>query len=480
MALIPKPIEAVNTSIPVFIGYTQTASNNKKALLKKGFKITSLREYELCFGGAPNEHLKINKLSSIEAGSIFLNNAYYKLSSSAPRFYLYNSIRLFFLNGGNTCYVLSVGNYQNKISAADLLSGILLLTNEEYSTIAVPDMVSLTKTDFNTIAQKILSTAATLNKFAIADVLNGNVTDINKVDSVVADIRIGVGSGNLGYGAIYFPWLNTSVVQNAEVTFMNFEDDLSTLLEPATAQLWQDAVAVKNALQNKRPKKDNAAIIKAHGALLSASNNYKTLISEAITVLNVLPTSGAVAGIYAQVDNTRGVWKAPANYMLNGVISPTINLNDIQQGKLNVDAVTGKSINVIRSFPGKGILVWGARTIDGINNEWKYISVRRTIQMIEQSVKAGLQQFIPEPNELKTWTAIKQLIENFLTNLWRSGAFAGARPQEAYFVSIGPNNTMTADDILNGRLIVSIGIAMLRPAEFIIIRIEQLLKKNNS
>ena len=476
MALIPKPIEAVNTSIPVFIGYTQKASNNKRSLLKKLYKISSLPEYEVSFGGNPYEHLKINKLSAIETVAIFLNNAYYKLSFSAPRFYLYNSIRLFFLNGGKACYVLSVGNYQNKISAADLLSGILLLTNEEYSTIAVPDMVSLTKTDFNTIAQKILSTAATLNKFAIADVLNGNITDINKVDSVIADMRNGVGSGNLGYGAIYFPWLNTSVVQNTEVTFINFEDDLSTFLEPATAQLWQDAVAVKKKLKNNSPKKGDAAIIKAHGALLAASNNYKTLINAGIDVLNVLPTAGAVAGVYSSVDGVRGVWKAPASEPLHAVVSPTVNLNDIQQGKLNVDAVTGKSIDVIRSFPGKGILVWGARTIDGNNNEWKYISVRRTIQMIEQSVKGGLLQFLPEPNELKTWTAIKQLIENFLTNLWRSGAFAGTRPQEAYFVNIGLNNTMTEDDILNGRLIVSIGIAMMRPSEFIIIRIEQLLR----
>ncbi len=476
MALIPKPIEAVNTFIPVFIGYTQTASNNNKLLLKKPFKISSLREYEFSFGGGPYEHLKINISTPIETGAIFLNNSYYKLSSSAPRFYLYNSIRLFFLNGGKDCYIISVGNYQNKISVADLLDGIALLSNEEYSTIAVPDMVSLTKTDFNTIVQKILSTAAALNKFAIADVWNGNVTDINKVDNVIADMRNGIGSTNLGYGAVYFPWLNTSIIQNAEVTFMNFEDDLKTFLEPATTQLWKDAIAVKNKLKNNNPKKDAAAIIKSHGVLLTASNNYKILINAAIAALNVLPTAGAVAGVYTSVDILRGVWKAPANESLHAVVSPTINLNDVQQGKLNVDALTGKSVNVIRSFPGKGILVWGARTIDGNNNEWRYISVRRTIQMIEQSVKEGLQQFITEPNELKTWILIKGIIENFLTNLWRSGAFTGVKPQEAYFVNIG-TNTMTADDILNGRLIVNIGVAIIRPAEFIIIRIEQLLKK---
>jgi phage tail sheath protein FI len=133
-------------------------------------------------------------------------------------------------------------------------------------------------------------------------------------------------------------------------------------------------------------------------------------------------------------------------------------------------SVSGKSVNAIRSFTGKGVLVWGARTLAGNDNEWKYISVRRFYNMVEESLKKATEPFVFEPNDKKTWTKVKTMAENYLTLKWRDGALQGAKPEEAFFVHVGLGETMTALDILEGRMIVEIGMAVVRPAEFIILR----------
>lgn len=185
---------------------------------------------------------------------------------------------------------------------------------------------------------------------------------------------------------------------------------------------------------------------------------------------NKLPPSGAIAGVYARVDNARGVWKAPANESLNSVSGPSVQISADEQSNLNVDAVAGKSINAIRSFTGKGTLVWGARTLMGNDNEWRYISVRRFFNMVEESCKKSTEPFVFEPNDANTWVKVQGMIENFLTVLWRQGALQGAKPEHAFYVAVGLGKTMTALDILEGRMIVEIGMAVVRPAEFIILQ----------
>jgi phage tail sheath protein FI len=189
--------------------------------------------------------------------------------------------------------------------------------------------------------------------------------------------------------------------------------------------------------------------------------------------LNLLPPGGAMAGIYTLVDTSRGVWKAPANVSLSGVNSPSINISHDQQEDINVDVMTGKSINAIRPFPGVGTLVWGARTLDGNSQDWRYINVRRTMIMIEQSLKLACRAYVFEPNDSSTWITIKSMMENFLYNLWKQGALAGSVPEQAYSVKIGPDITMTAADILNGYLTVVISLAIVRPAEFILLSFQQ-------
>lgn len=196
---------------------------------------------------------------------------------------------------------------------------------------------------------------------------------------------------------------------------------------------------------------------------------FKSIIDGINNNLTVLPPSGAVAGIYARVDNERGVWKAPANVSVTYAKGTLVNITDKIQEGLNVDVDAGKSVNAIRVFSGKGTMVWGARTLAGNDNEWRYVPVRRFFNMVEESVKKSTSWAVFEPNDANTWVKVKSMIENYLTLLWRQGALAGAKPDEAFFVEVGLNKTMTFVDILEGRMIVKIGMAAVRPAEFIIL-----------
>ncbi len=200
---------------------------------------------------------------------------------------------------------------------------------------------------------------------------------------------------------------------------------------------------------------------------------YKQIKDKISFVAIPLPPGAAVAGIYTRVDNTRGVWNAPANESINSVSGPVIQITPEEQSFLNVDTIAGKSINAIRTFIGKGTLVWGARTLAGNVDEWRYISVRRFFIMVEESSKKAVKLFLFENNNANTWNKIQSMLENFLVDLWKQGALQGVKPEQAFYVSIGLGKTMTELDILEGRLIVEIGMAVLKPAEFIILRFSQ-------
>lgn len=210
--------------------------------------------------------------------------------------------------------------------------------------------------------------------------------------------------------------------------------------------------------------------------LLDNFSVFANIIKGINNTLTSAPPSGAIAGIYAMVDSQRGVWKAPANVSLNSVIEPTTYFDSSETEDLNVDAVAGKSINAIRAFSGKGTLVWGARTLAGNDNEWRYVSVRRFFNMVEESVKKSTYWAVFEPNDANTWVKVRGMIENYLTQKWREGALAGASPKEAFFVRVGLGVTMSAQDILEGRMNVEIGMAVVRPAEFIILKFSHKLQ----
>jgi len=208
------------------------------------------------------------------------------------------------------------------------------------------------------------------------------------------------------------------------------------------------------------------------------NKSYNAIKSEIAALPVTLPPSSAVAGIYARVDSNRGVWKAPANVGINYVIKPTLKITNGDQDNLNVDTVAGKSINAIRSFTGKGTLVWGSRTLAGNDNEWRYVPVRRFFNMAEESIKKATEQFVFEPNDANTWIRVRAMIENFLILQWRAGALAGAKPEQAFYVRVGLGQTMSALDILEGRMIIEIGMAVVRPAEFIILRFSHKMQES--
>ncbi|RSC92555.1 phage tail sheath family protein [Tenacibaculum singaporense] len=212
---------------------------------------------------------------------------------------------------------------------------------------------------------------------------------------------------------------------------------------------------------------------------LKVDNNalYNKIKSEIGLLPVKLAPSATMAGIYAKVDSDRGVWKAPANVGLNYVYAPSVNISHDAQKDLNVDTKAGKSVNAIRSFVGKGNLVWGARTLAGNDNEWRYVSVRRFFNMAEESIKKASEQFVFEPNDKNTWVRVKAMIDNFLTQQWRAGALAGPTPEKAFYVSVGLGETMTAQDVLEGNMIIEIGMAVVRPAEFIILKFSHKMQE---
>lgn len=185
----------------------------------------------------------------------------------------------------------------------------------------------------------------------------------------------------------------------------------------------------------------------------------------------VIPPSGSVAGIYARTDNSRGVHKAPANEIVRGCLAL-----DCQYNKGEQDILNPIGVNLIRFFTGQGIRVWGARTLSS-NAQWKYINVRRLFIFLEESVRRNTDWVVFEPNDDELWARVNRSLDNFLTGVWRDGALAGSTPSEAYFIKID-RTTMTQDDIDNGRLICVIGVAPVKPAEFVIFRFTQFTAGN--
>ena len=205
---------------------------------------------------------------------------------------------------------------------------------------------------------------------------------------------------------------------------------------------------------------------------------YKGIINTLNRKITTIPPGGAIAGIYSAIDRDRGVWKAPANVSINSVNGVSEFINDEIQEDLNIDVNAGKSVNAIRPFSGKGVMVWGARTLAGNDNEWRYVPVRRFFNFVEESCKKSTAWVVFEPNDANTWAKVRGQIENFLNNLWRRGALAGAKPEHAYYVNVGLGLTMTSQDINEGKLIVEIGMAAVRPAEFIILRFSHKLQES--
>lgn len=462
----PPSVVQVATAIPAFIGYTQKAEKGGKDQTKKAVKIRSLLDYETYFGTAPTpDTLTItldedNQVKKVEVAS---------------KYFLYDSIRLFYDNGGGECYIVSVGDYTKDVKNTLLTGGIKVVEKLDEPTLLVaPEMAKLSDSDVKSVYTEMLGQCKKLqNRFAIFDLPDSLKSDI---PSSLDTIRDGFGNNDLKYAAAYFPGLQTNyryqigyddIVKTGAVKKVGETDfDVTDLFIDKLYNVIKDAAA---------SDEDKQAAIET---LTEIDPIYKAIIAACEKETRILPPGGAIAGVYASVDRDRGVWKAPANVSLNSVIGPSILLTDEDNGDLNVDSKTGKSINAIRAFTGKGTLVWGARTLAGNDNEWRYISVRRFFNMVEESVKRATEQFVFEPNDANTWVKVRAMIENFLILQWRAGALAGAKPEHAFYVRVGLGQTMTADDILNGRMNIEIGMAAVRPAEFIVLKFSHKMQES--
>jgi hypothetical protein len=322
------------------------------------------------------------------------------------------------------------------------------------------------------------------NRVALFDVHDGFLDRKEGEYDVVNKFREGIGMNFLQYGAAYYPWLNTTAVQATELDYTHITN-MDTLVELLNKEV-DDQVAA-DFIKDKRADEIKSVITKltdpasdidlVSNTLKAVSPMFKEILSEMQVALNLMPPSGVMAGVLSMVDASFGVWRAPANVSVSGVITPTVNMTNDTQEDLNMP-LNGKAVNAIRSFVGKGVLVWGARTLDGNSQDWRYISVRRTVIMLEQSIKAAAEAFVFAPNTASTWVSIKAMIDNFLRTQWAAGALAGASPGDAYEVSIGLGSTMTANDILDGIMRISVKVAVSRPAEFIIITFQQQQQKS--
>jgi hypothetical protein len=513
----PPSIVGVPTAIPAFIGYTEKARDKTKDLQFAPIRISSMAEYHAKFGRGFHESYYLIPEAAAPpptdeyVGMVTLHEGggrFRLMEDGQANFNLYTSLRMFYENGGGECYIVSCGTFIGddgktpvSITKESLDRGLDEIANEVGPTMLVlPDAVLLTNRDeFNALAVQMLMQCMTLqDRVAILDVWGTHaLTDPTKTPDLIKDFREGLAGAppeSLRYGIAYFPNLQTSIMSANDVSISMFSkgDNLANLQTALTAAA--DHIYPPGATGERNPRavlisekyisqigqsQPDSDVPKGtpaadrqmtHGeltqALLANLPPLADLFQHVADSQNMIPPSGAMAGVFTQIDTTRGVWNAPANVGIAGLIAPTVAVSHHQQEDLNVPA-QGKAVNAIRSFPGRGPLVWGARTLDSNSNDWRYIQVRRTMIYVEQSVKTALQTFVFAPNTAQTWTTVVSAIESFLHGLWSAGGLMGASPAEAYSVQCGLGSTMTPDDILNGIMTVHIVLQMVHPAEFI-------------
>lgn len=526
LSAFPPSVVGVATAIPIFVGYTARATIAEKPVLNKPVPITSLAAFEEVFGGGFQAVYNLEEVHNPSGDNYDFKVldpdspprwVYYKLTARAyvppspphfaeerafgvaepapdqPRFNLYNSMRLFYANGGADCFVVSVGTYDES-AAVDkdaLLTGLAAAAEQVGPTmIVVPDAVLLppsdenepwVSSDFAEVVRTMLLQASTLqDRVAILDVygtqyVNSSDHPEADLDTVIEQFRMDVGEVGLSYGISYFPFLDTSVIPLGDVSYQNIDNsvpDGGTMGALQQVLTWENENLYGGTPRQALVQADIDAIptasdvTKLNQNLLASLPLLKAIELQVIKMNDVLPPSGALAGVYTRTDATKGVWNAPANVTLSSVEKPTVKLDNQQQEGLNVP-VNGKAVDALRAFPGRGTVVWGARTLDGNSPDYRYVQVRRTLIYIEQSIKAALDPFVFAPNTGQTWATVVSMVSGFLNGLWSRGGLMGATPADAFSVECGIGSTMTGTDVLNGYMIVQVTLSLVRPAEFI-------------
>ena len=483
--MLPASIVSVPTAVPVFVGYTQMAQEiNPNDLLGVPFQIENMVEYQQYFGLAWPE---TGLLATVD-DTVFPPVATVTLNEATRSPYLmFYSLQLYFANGGAPCYILSVGYYNAAnpvINLSDFKGpdGTFCPQLEKYNDITlvvIPDAMSIahspttnppTPDTGGTTYYELQSLAVNhciemQNRLAVMDIypINGytiplqNINVLRGLDTNNTGLNItGPIPENYKFAAAYYPRLSTDITPSVK--------------DPVTLQ--DDDALINVTLKSSGTTVKLNTLKAKQGQIYYAVKNY---ISNTLEML--LPAAPAIVGVYATVDDQQGVWTAPANWPITSVVDLEQHISAKDQGPMNIDPATGLSVNVIRSFPGRGpAIIWGARTLDGNDNEWRYISVRRFFFMVEQSVKNAIEPLVFASNDNNTWTKVKAMIGNYLTGLWKQGALMGNTAKDSFYVLVGLGETMVETDIWEGRMIVQIGMAVVRPAEFIILQFLQMMQ----
>ncbi|AXG46889.1 phage tail sheath family protein [Photorhabdus laumondii subsp. laumondii] len=434
-----------NTAIPVFIGLFSPKNTNLKSQVTR---VNSWLDFTNLFNAgciAPIT-IKSTKRASMPAPTLLENVKGDTAVVATPGIsvdadnkdptYTYkvivnyttssDALKLYFQNGGGPCYILP----QLDRLTQGFLDSIPELIKQalEITLIVCPEWDSGYQSKiYNSLTSSLLNAGY----FLIADNQDKNTALITEVASQTAT---------------YYPAVKVSQLIQAEdsqIAVSGYED----------AKTKSDEVKNLAQLKEKNPTVYQQAV--------------QAIQDEIAANGNIIPVSAVMAGIYCATDASRGVWKAPANVVLSGISDVAERLTDDEQGEMN-----SKGINAIRYFSHKGFVVWGARTLQNDDN-WRYIPVRRLFNAAERDIKQAMQSVVFEPNSQPTWERVKSAIDNYLYSLWQQGALAGNKPQEAYFVQIGKDVTMSDDDIKQGKMIVKVGMAAVRPAEFIILQFSQ-------
>ncbi|WBY09524.1 phage tail sheath C-terminal domain-containing protein [Sphingomonas sp. 7/4-4] len=556
----PPSIVGVDTAVPCFIGYTQQATDtDKRALTLIPKRIESMAEFVQFYGRGYSQKYYLAAADAEAAadddaattspdmnwGNVSLdgNTSFALMQVGKTVFNLYNSMRLFYANGGGPCYVISCGAFETggnptPISADDFEDALGVCESFVGPTmVAIPDAIQLAdKNQFaNVTARMLRSCAKTGDRIALLDIWGANTLQPrDDWKPAIADFRSGVASQvppeMWRFGVAYFPPLVTSVVSPSEIDISNFDTDGTnkTTLQAALLGVLSAAypapppapapspaptptptprptpgptptptptaltalnakgqtiyasyvqkIGTSLAVLPKPADANSVATGITHKQLTSALTatvpGFQNLLAAVAATQGVLPTSGAIAGVWATNDASRGVWNAPANVGIATMVMPKLPIAGDDQDDLNVP-VQGLAVNAIRTFQGRGSLIWGARTLDSLSNDWRYIQVRRTMIYVEQSVKQALDAMVFRPNTAQTWVTVVSMIESFLHGLWASGGLMGNSPGQAYNVVAGLGSTMTPDDVLNGVMRVQVTLQMVHPAEFIELTFKQ-------
>ncbi|MCC8375103.1 phage tail protein [Photorhabdus sp. HUG-39] len=330
-----------------------------------------------------------------------------------------DALKLYFQNGGGPCYILPIADTNNTTLA---LIPELIKQALEITLIVCSEQDSGYQSQiYNSLTSSLLNEGY----FLIAD-------NQDKAFAISTNVS--------SQTATYYPAVKVSQL-------MQTEESLIDVLGYKDAKA--NNVTNLTELKEKNP------------------NVYKEAITAIKNVNKTIPASAVMAGVYCATDASRGVWKAPANIVLSGISDVEERLTEDEQGTMNQ-----KGINAIRYFNNRGFVVWGSRTLKDDDN-WRYIPVRRLFNAAERDIKQAMRFAVFEPNSQPTWERVRSAIDNYLHQLWQQGALVGNSPQEAYFVQIGQGITMSESDIRQGRMIVKVGMAAVRPAEFIILQFSQ-------